>query len=274
MATLDSPNFWVTATQPAIVYTDGSLKFMVLPVSARMNTILRTEEELFETTVRNASVSTPFLCATNGVQYSVSNLGLADALMGSDPVAATHTTADGLIIQRGVRKGRSAPLMFYIADNGRAGYEFGAGDPPVSAQCAMGGLGPIIINGLPYGIGNVCSMPPGCAPTGTVSANQKNSMTQRNNATYANQQARPAATGKTIIAVNAALGKLLIIVQPQGSVGIKFDDLKAKLMLLGCENAVFLDGSDSAMLFSNNVFHVRQGSNKNETNTIGISFSI
>lgn len=34
MATLGAPNFWVTATQSATVYTDGSLKLMVLPASA------------------------------------------------------------------------------------------------------------------------------------------------------------------------------------------------------------------------------------------------
>lgn len=99
-------------------------------------------------------------------------------------------------------------------------------------------------------------------------------MKQRNNNTYANQQARPAATGKTIVALNPRLKKLLIIVQTQGrGTGITFDKLRDKLIRLGCNNAVFLDGSDSTMLFANGIFHVRQGPNKNETNTIGITFS-
>jgi hypothetical protein len=272
MATLGDPQLWLKAKDFKTVHNDGSLKFLVLPASVRMSVIHRTKEELFESTVQNAMSKSRFICAINGIQYSVSKAGLADTLLGNDPVAASHTTADGLIFQRGVRIGRSAPRMFYIADNGRQGYEFGAGDPPAQAQCSVGGVGPIIINGLPYGVGNVCQ-PLDCAITGPVTPNKNSILKQRNNNTYTNQQARPASTGKTVIALNSKLSKLLIIVQPQGGVGITFDGLKAKLIRLGCDNAVFLDGSDSTMLFANGIFHVRQGSNKNETNTIGLSFS-
>lgn len=119
MPSLDDQHFWMKAKDPKTVHTEGSLRFMVLPASARMSVIHRTKEELFETTVKNAMANSRFTCAINGLQYSVSQLGLADALMGGDPVAANHTSADGLIFQRGARIGRSAPRMFYIADNGR-----------------------------------------------------------------------------------------------------------------------------------------------------------
>ncbi|OMH39750.1 phosphodiester glycosidase family protein [Motiliproteus sp. MSK22-1] len=99
-------------------------------------------------------------------------------------------------------------------------------------------------------------------------------MTQRNNSTYADQQKRPLPTGKAIIAANSQAGKLMVIVQPNGVAGLSFDTIKSKLIKQGCENAIFLDGSDSVMLFANGFFHVRQGANKNESNTMGISFSL
>ncbi len=52
------------------------------------------------------------------------------------------------------------------------------------------------------------------------------------------------------------------------------DSLRDKLHNVGIDNAVFLDGSDSAMLFYNNTFMIRQGPNKDETNTIGVGFSV
>ena len=44
--------------------------------------------------------------------------------------------------------------MFFLAHDYVGGYTFGQGDPPLSASRGVGGLGPIIINKLPYGIGN------------------------------------------------------------------------------------------------------------------------
>ena len=274
MLSIDDPQLWLKATNPKTIHIDGSLKFMVLPITAKMNAIVRTKEELFEDTVKSAYAKSSFVCAINAMQYGLSYAGKADALVGSDPVLAEHTTADGYVVQSGVITGRSAPQMFYIADDGRNGYKFGYGDPPMSAKCGIGGIGPIIINGLPYGVGNICPAPPGCPTEGSVSKAQRAVMTQRNNKTYISQQGKPLPVGKAIIATNSKAGKLMVIIQPNGATGISFDAIKAKLIKQGCDNAVFLDGSDSAMLFANGAFHIRQGSNKNETNTIGISFSL
>ena len=102
----------------------------------------------------------------------------------------------------------------------------------------------------------------------------KEFMTQRNNATYADQQARPAGTGKAIIATNKDIGKMLVGVQPHAAGGTDFDSLKLWLFELGCDNAVFLDGSDSVMLHALGKFWVQPASRKNRSNTVGLAFYI
>lgn len=269
MPSLSDPSVWQSS--PCTVHQDGSLHFLVIPSSARMEVIVRDQSELFETTVERAYNNNPFVCAINGPQYSVSIRGLLDAAYRSDPVAANRTTADGLIIREGSDTiGQSASMMFYIAQT-LGQYEFGPGDPPANATQAVGGVGPMIINGLRYGVGNVCQSM-ACPDSGPVPSEMQGDLIQRNNLTYADQQSRPNTTGKAIIAANTNEAKLLVIVQRDGATGISFDDLNNTLVSIGCDNAVFLDGSDSAMLHANGVFHVRPGSDKNETNTIGIAF--
>src|SRR6266478_9968662 len=112
---LKDRNFWTLSSDPTRVYRDGSLIFMVLPLSARMEIILRTDEEPFSDTVRKAYRKGQFTCAINGIQYSVDPIGLADAAIGTDPVDAKHTTPDGLVVRQGkVVAGRSAPQMFFL----------------------------------------------------------------------------------------------------------------------------------------------------------------
>src|SRR6266478_5282322 len=122
---LKDRNFWTLSSDPTRVYRDGSLIFMVLPLSARMEIILRTDEEPFSDTVRKAYRKGQFTCAINGIQYSVDPIGLVDA---------KHTTPDGLVVRQGkVVAGRSAPQMFFLAHDYLGGYTFGQGDPPTSA---------------------------------------------------------------------------------------------------------------------------------------------
>ena len=65
---------------------------------------------------------------------------------------------------------------------------------------------------------------------------------------------------------------LVIVVQPDSVVKRPLDDLRNHLEALKIDNAIFFDGSDSAMMMVNGLFEVRAGSNKNETNITGIGF--
>jgi hypothetical protein len=246
----------------------------VLPISARMLVIYRTAAEPFTTTVTNSFKKLPFTCAINAIQYSIDTSAYASAVLGN-PDDASDTTPDGIVVNQGkILGGRAAPRMFYMVNDPLGGYSFGEGDPPQVGMSGVGGAGPIIINGLPYGIGNRCRLPAACAPTGPIPSQYADSVEQRNNATYAAQQGKAPSTGKTIVATNKKVGKLLILVQPNGKTGLSFDDIKAGLMVAGCDNAVFLDGSDSSMLNAGGILEVRPAQRKDDTNTIGLAFYV
>jgi hypothetical protein len=187
---LTGPNLWAMCTDPKKVSRDGDMVLMVLPISARMLVIYRTTAELFTTTIANSFKKLPFVCAINGIQYSISTGGYAAAMLGN-PDDASATTPEGMLVNQGkILGGRSAPKMFYMVNDPLGVYDFGEGDPPQVGMSGVGGVGPIIINGLPYGIGNRCQMPAACAPTGPIAPQYADSVEQRNNATYAANRAR------------------------------------------------------------------------------------
>ena len=118
----------------------------------------------------------------------------------------------------------------------------------------------MIINGLPYGVGNRCRRPAVCPPSGPIAPGLTEYVQQRNNATYEAQENKAAAVGKTIAATNKTQGRLLVVVQANGVSGLKFDQIKEALLGSGCDNAIFFDGSDSSMLNVRGTFEVRPGS--------------
>jgi hypothetical protein len=247
---------------------------MVLSITARMQIIYRTEKELFTDTVTKAFKKMPFACAINCIQYSVTATGVASVFFGQ-PIAPGETTPDGqLVVQGKVIGGRSAPRMFYLVNSVVGGYDFGQGDPPTSAACGVGGVGPMIINDLPYGVGNRCRLPAVCPPSGPIAAGLTQYVQQRNNATYWAQENKAAPVGKTIVATNKSEGRLLVIVQANGVSGLKFDQIKETLLGSGCDNAIFFDGSDSSMLNVRGAFEIRPGARKDATNTVGLAFYV
>ena len=98
-STLDfnDPEFWSkvkTATSGTNIgkfKTSGGVRFVTLHDTAKMIPIIRTKEELWETTVRNAYGSESYSVIINAQLYDVSKSGLADALWGSDPIPAAAT---------------------------------------------------------------------------------------------------------------------------------------------------------------------------------------
>jgi len=271
--------FWSSISHPNL-YSDGGLLYVVLNDSVEMHIILRTAEEIFEDTVNREVAAQHLIVAVNGNFYDVSRSGLIDAAWGHDPVVATEATPIGWLVE-GSRLigGRPAPNHFFVANSlGPLFYGFAFGNPPTGlpVRSAIGGAGPLIIDGLKYGNGNLyrAGASPSAPATGQPSVADRVNLIQRNNATYAALAQRPAETGKTVIAHCSSQRKLLILVQGNGtSSGIALDALRDKLFDVGIDNAVFLDGSDSAMLVHSGTFYVRQGPNKDETNTIGVGFT-
>jgi hypothetical protein len=224
--------------------------------------------------------------------FDVSASGQIDIGWRHDPVPASETSPIGQVVSGGsVVAGSSEPDRFYLAFNlswaaplpprhGHPAFRFGKGNPPVSgsagADTAVGGLGPIIIGGLRYGVGNRyrAGVPTGAPSTGPVPSTLRPYLVQRNNNTYAALQSRGAAVGKVVVAINRTLNMLLVLVQEDGGAsGMSLNTLRNKLVAIGCDDAVFGDGSDSVMLTVGGNTMIALGNNKEEATTIGLGFT-
>lgn len=278
---ISGSGFWSSATPGTTVYQDGDLLYVVLEDKAKMTVVLRTAKELFQTTAAREQLSRQLAVVVNGNFYDVTNWGKVAAFSGSGPVDAGETTPIGQLVEgQTIIGGRSAPNLFHIANYAGPsyGYTFGFGDPsPVGKKSAIGGAGPLIIKGLRYGVGNRYKpgTPAGAPATGEPPPQYAGALIQRNNNTYASAASKAPSTGKTVIAYSSSQGRLLVLVQPHGAAtGITHDTLRDNLFAVGVDNAIFLDGSDSAMLLVNGVWLTRQAQRKDQTNTIGVGFTL
>src|SRR5439155_11276599 len=130
------------------VTQEGGLYHVTLSGAAEMRTFLRTLAEPFEATVKRFAEKSGLAVVINGNMYAFS--GGVLSLLGTPD--ASQTTPEGVVQGRGrVLGGVSEPQMFYVAWHEGAGYRFGFGDPPGDATSALGGLGPVLLNGLKYG---------------------------------------------------------------------------------------------------------------------------
>ena len=271
------------------VYVDGDLRYVAVPPS-EMRIIRRTAEELFSATVTREVAASNLRVAVNGNMFDVSRTGLIDVGIGHDPVPAGKTSSIGHVVIGGTRvAGSSQPDRFHVAFNitwaaplppvrNEPSYRFGMGDPPTGtggAEVALGGLGPIIIGGLRFGAGNLyrAGVPAGAPVSGPVPAVHQPFLIQRNNNHYVSFQGRGASVGKIAVAINRTQDMLLVLVQSQGGrSGMTLNALRDKLIAVGCSDAVFGDGSDSAMLVAGGRTLIAQGEDKEEATTIGLGF--
>ena len=286
--TLGNPSFWTLVNRSlGTVQHDRnlSLRYVVLDFRAEMRVILRTREELFTTTVNREGARARVV--VNGNYYDVGFWGQLDAAIGSDPVDPSHTIVEGRLISRGaIIGGSSEPQMFYFAQMrtpaGRYSYTSAFGDPPAGAglgnstvQAAIGGAGPLIVGGLNYGVRNAYrpGVPPGAPARGQPPPAAAPYLVQRSNDTFRSMQREPRGTGKTILAAATGQQRIMVAIQPHGAPsGTLHDFLRDRLAARGFDHAVFLDGSDSSMMMVNGHWVEQPGSNKDETNVVGVAF--
>ncbi len=109
---------------------------------------------MFESTAIKATRENKYLATINAQVYGMNNTGYLDYAIGNDPVTPNGIEPEGYsILGQKIIAGRAAPRSFYIANfkSKIPKYHFGFGTAPGNADAAIGGAGPIIINGLPYG---------------------------------------------------------------------------------------------------------------------------
>jgi hypothetical protein len=267
-----------TTASSSTVFTDGDLFYLIMAGKSRMRILIRQDDEYFSTFVDREAVRLGVEVVINGNYYDVDYTSKFWAILGTSS-AADNTTPEGLLIEsQVVIGGVSRPKHFFAAQKMGPTWAFGSGDPPgIGTLSAIGGAGPLIINGLKFGDGNLYKMgAPADAPkTGEPPEAEAPLLVQRNNENFKNFQSQGSRRGKTVIAYSSSADKVLVVHQPEGAPsGIDLGDLRDKLAAVGVDNAIFLDGGDSAMLWVNRVWHTSPASRKNHTNIVGVSFDV
>jgi hypothetical protein len=284
---LSSPTFWADIT-PLLgtLVTEGSLNYVVLDHTTRMRIIQRTSAATMTSVVSGTASGMKVI--VNGNMFSAGGIAKAWAAVGSPDDAADTTPLGKLVTGGSYVGGNASPLMFFFAQitvppaaagtGGRLSFLAGAGDPAAApdVQAAVGGVGPLIISGLSFGSTNVFAPgAPGTPPaTGAPPPADLPFLLQRSNATFADIERRPAATGKTILASCWMQRKLIVLVQPHGAAaGLSYTDIRDKLAKLWVDQAVFLDGSDSSFLWVGGRFVARPATYKDDLDTVAIGFT-
>ncbi|HHA1349773.1 TPA: hypothetical protein ACOEER_000804 [Enterobacter ludwigii] len=257
-----------------IVEFDSKCK--LVPI-VRKNADSKNNEELFSDTVKRAQTAGRFEVCTNACWFDVTSLGKSDALLGDDSVSANETINQGIaLLGTGERYGNSSPLMMYAAQRNDLSWEFGEGDVPSSGfRVGIGGMCPLIINGLKYGTGNKYSKKiDGAVIFGKPRGEDVPFLIQRNNNKYAALEKAAAAMpgiGKVGFGVTTG-GKCYVAVQSHYNTGMSFNDFRDIFLSFNCVNAVAGDGSDSVFMFRDSTFVVESAHNKVELMTIGLGF--
>ena len=265
---------------------DGSLKYVIFLSPVRMTPILRTVQEPITSTVGKQAGA--FDVVVNGNYYDLTFMGKVDAQLGR-AAPANDTLVQGEVVSGGnMIAGDSRPQRFYLAEVVNSlqrkpkdppfRFAVGQGDPPTGAGtlAAIGNLGPMIQKGLPYGVGNQYR-PPATGPArGDPGPALRGALTQRNDNTFASVDQRDDRTGKTIIAWHAKEAALLVGVEKahdQSRPGEPYSRLTHALRAAGFTDAVFCDGSDSAMLWVKGRMVVAPGERKADTMTVALGFT-
>jgi hypothetical protein len=284
---LASPSFWsVAESSIGKLLTDGSLRYVVLDKTFRMVPLVRNSKSTFTDFLLSDPDAKGCKVAINGNMFDVTRFGLVNAVLTSADTP-DETLIQGQVVQDGKKiAGDSRPdsfwfgqVLFPFTDSFPWAYTADKGDPPITkaTAAALGGLGPMIISKLPFGIAN--KYRPG-APPGTVEPAvgepppaAKSYMVQRSNATFASVSKRSPDTGKAIVAYCFAKRALLIAVQKdKESPGQTHSVVADALASQGFDTAVFMDGSDSATMMLDGKIIVAPGDLKNATIEVGLGF--
>ena len=195
----------------------------------------------------------------------------------AEPTDPDDSKPVGQVIQHEkLLAGTEASGKFSFAQEtcGTKNYSVSLGNPKPTACAAIGGVAPIVVDGLPYGARNVyrAGAPADAPVTGDVDAKLKPFLQQKSNLMFSQLLARGKTVGKTAVGYSAAQQRLLVVVQPHGADGPDADRVRTMFVERKIENAVFLDCSDSSTLYFAGRFLVRPGSHKDHYLSVAVGF--
>jgi len=232
--------------------------------------------ETIETVVERAQKLADFDVCINGVWYDYSYWS---ASQGIAPLEDTINEGE-VLLATGERHGAPSKEGYFAAQKNDLTWQFGYGNLPSSGfRTGMGGLCPLIINGLKYGAKNEykAGVPSGAPLIGEPDQKFKQFLIQRSSNKFTALQKTSPRVGKSGFGVTKD-GTGIIMVQPHGiSKGITTEQFRDTFIGLGCIHAMACDGSDSVFMYrkktnNNVVFECRPGEWKRNSMTIALGF--
>ena len=257
--------------------TSGNTHIVAAAGGIEMVMLVRDRKEFFTAFIEREVAARKLKAVINGSFVNLGKLASLSVVMGSSPLDPAESSAVGEVIQDGhIVAGSSSSGKFHFSQNtcGADRFTTGLGDPPVSSCAAVGGIAPIVSDGLAYGSINRyrSGVPMGAPATGNVDAKYLPFLTQKSNLMFSDLLNRGASVGKTAIGFSSKSKALIMLVQEDGTNGLNANEIRSVFVANSVENAVFLDCSDSATLYYDGKFLVNPGKNKNEFLTIAVGF--
>jgi hypothetical protein len=256
----------------------GTLFVVEATGNPQMVALTRTSKELFTTFLDREAKLQGLKVAINA---SFTDLSLWDSVkisFSDDPLDPSESKPVGEVIEGGKQiAGSSSSGKFYFSQNtcGLDRFSSGQGDPPSSSCAAVGGLAPIVVDGLRYGTTNMYStgVPPGAPATGDVDPKYQKYLVQKSNAMFTALQGRGATVGKVAVGYSSAKRKLKLVVEADGDAkGIDAEKVRAMFTIDSMDNAVFMDCSNSATLWFDGKFEVKPSRHKDEYLDVAVGF--
>ncbi|HLK65624.1 MAG TPA: phosphodiester glycosidase family protein [Bryobacteraceae bacterium] len=256
----------------------GALYLIEATGKVDMVTLTRTSKEYFTDFVSREAKAQKLKVVVNGSFTDLSSFNSIAVQITSGPLDPSESKPIGEVIEQGKQiAGSSSPGKFYFSQNtcGVDTFTSGQGDPPGTSCAAVGGVAPIVVNGMPYGTFNQygAGVPADAPMTGDVEPKYQKYLTEKSNAMFTQLLGKGASVGKVAIGYSNAKQKLLLVVQQDGNAaGLDAKGVRAIFTAAGAENAVFMDCSNSATLWYDGKIEVAPSNHKNEYLNVAVGF--
>lgn len=252
-----------------VVEATGKLQMVVLT---------RTSKELFTDFIDREAKRQGLAVVVNASFTDLSLWNAVSVAIFDDPLDPSESKPVGIVVEEGKQiAGSPSTGKFYFSQNvcGMDRFSSGQGDPPLSSCAAVGGLAPIVVDGLPYGTINTYSsgVPPGAPLKGDVDPKYKKYLLQKSNAMFTQLLGRGASVGKVAVGYSSSKQKLLLVVQADDdAAGIDVEKVRTMFTIEAMDNAVFMDCSNSVTLWYDGKFEVKPSKHKDEYLDVAVGF--
>lgn len=253
------------------VYKVNNMYVVTIFKKTKMVPFFRVKEEKFSKTIVDQAKDNDFVVVTNGNMFGMTMGAKINAKLGNTTDPENIKEEGQLVLDGKIIGGEKSPYGYYITEEGGVYSTGGYGAVPQKGD-GIGGLMPIIINGLPYDSYNEYSKgaSDNAKRKGEPNSKNKKFLLKRSSSKYHAMEDLNPRTGKTIWGYSSNKDCLIILVTPNGSQQMNYDSIRDELVKNSFNHAVGLDGSTSSLLYVNGHFLVRASDTKDYANEVGV----